>query len=301
MVPVWVPDFNPWQLSAGRYLAYGICSALILAPRAGALLRQVSRREWLALAWLSLLANVLYYVLLASAVQLGGVAMTTLVIGFMPVAVTLIGVRHGGEIHLRRLIPSLLLGLAGVACTAWPALQARQASALPHPLAGFACACGALVSWTTFAVGNNTWLRRLEHISARDWSLLLGLVTGAEALLLLIPALHQTAPHTAADWARFAGACIGLSIFASVIGNAFWNRMSRLLPLTMSGQMILFETLFALLYCFLWEQRWPRPSEAAALVLLVASVLLCVSTHRQSPARQQTPPKPVPPAEHGES
>jgi drug/metabolite transporter (DMT)-like permease len=74
MVPVWVPDFTPWQLSAGRYLAYGICSALLLAPRARTLLPQVRRREWLALAWLSLLSNVLYYVLLASAVQLGGVA-----------------------------------------------------------------------------------------------------------------------------------------------------------------------------------------------------------------------------------
>jgi len=280
MVPVWVPDFTPWQLSAGRYLAYGICSALLLAPRARTLLPQVRRHEWLALAWLSLLANVLYYVLLASAVQLGGVAMTTLVIGFMPVAVTVIGARRHRNVSLQRLIPSLLLGLAGVACTAWPALQAPQTATFAHPLIGLACALGALASWTTFAVSNSTWLKRLDHISARDWSLLLGLVTGAEALLLLIPALYEHTTHERSAWLGFAGACIGLSVFASVIGNAFWNRMSRLLPLTMTGQMILFETLFALLYCFLWERRWPHASEAAALVLLVASVLLCMSMHR---------------------
>jgi len=91
-------------------------------------------------------------------------------------------------------------------------------------------------------------------------------VTGAEALLLLIPALYEHTTHERSAWLGFAGACIGLSVFASVIGNAFWNRMSRLLPLTMTGQMILFETLFALLYCFLWERRWPHGKRAAVYV-----------------------------------
>ncbi|MFX5494128.1 DMT family transporter, partial [Acinetobacter baumannii] len=72
----------------------------------------------------------------------------------------------------------------------------------------------------------------------------------------------------------------GVAIFASLFGNACWNKASRLLPLTMIGQMILFETLFALLYGFLWEQRWPTLLEIAAMVLVTVSVLLCVSAHR---------------------
>jgi len=56
------------------------------------------------------------------------------------------------------------------------------------------------------------------------------------------------AGHGAREWAWFVGISASLALLALIIGNAFWNRASRLLPLTMVGQMILFETLFALLY-----------------------------------------------------
>lgn len=288
MAPVWVPDFSPLQLSAGRYLAYGLGAAAFLAPRWREVLPRVSRNEWWALIWLSLLGNILYYVLLASAVQMGGVAMTTLITGFMPVAVTVIGVLHYRNLPLRRLMPSLLLGLGGVLCSVWPALQTAQPDGLPHPLLGALCALGALAVWSAYAAANAIWIKRLHHVSARDWSLLLGLVTGAEALLLLVPALQQSLDHPPAAWFRFGAVCAGIALFASVIGNALWNRMSRLLPLTMTGQMILCEMLFALLYCFVWEQRWPLPGEAAALVLLIASVMLCVSSHRAATASSTT-------------
>ncbi len=67
---------------------------------------------------------------------------------------------------------------------------------------------------------------------------------------------------------------------ASILGNAFWNRASRLLPLTLTGQMIVFETLFALLYAFAWQQRWPSLLEALAIVMLMAGVMLCAHAHR---------------------
>ncbi|MGG2477747.1 EamA/RhaT family transporter, partial [Rhizobium sp. BR5] len=71
-----------------------------------------------------------------------------------------------------------------------------------------------------------------------------------------------------------------LGFTASILGNAFWNRMSRLLPLTMVGQMILFETLFALLYGFLWEGRGPILIEIVAISSVVLSVVLCMRAHR---------------------
>ena len=77
----------------------------------------------------------------------------------------------------------------------------------------------------------------------------------------------------------------GVAVFASIVGNALWNRMSRLLPLTLAGQMITFETLFALLYAFAWEHRGPSALEALAFVLVVASVVTCLAAHRK-PAAQ---------------
>ena len=33
MAPIWLPDFSPLQLSAGRYLAYGVFAMMFLLPR----------------------------------------------------------------------------------------------------------------------------------------------------------------------------------------------------------------------------------------------------------------------------
>jgi len=76
---------------------------------------------------------------------------------------------------------------------------------------------------------------------------------------------------------------------ASMVGNALWNRMSKLLPLTLVGQMILFETLFALIYGFLWEQRLPTDLEYVAFTLVVLSVVSCLAVHAQ-PRRNTSAP-----------
>lgn len=285
IAPQLVGDFSPMQLAAARYLAYGLFAIILVAPRWRALAPRISGTEWWALLRLSLLGNIVYYVLLASAVQRGGVAMTSLVIGFLPMAVTLIGSRGHGAVPLRRLLPTLVLGLAAIVCVSWQALGAPSALPMGTRVTGFVCALGALASWTAYAVVNSRWLARLHHVSAHDWSLLTGLVTGALALLLAVPAFAVPDDgHDSSQWLRFAGVSAGVAVFASILGNACWNRASRLLPLTMIGQMILFETLFALLYGFLWEARWPTVLEAVAMVLVGASVLSCISAHRRAPA-----------------
>lgn len=281
LAPELVPAFSPLQLTIGRYLAYGLFSALLIAPRWSDLPRLLSRRDWLALGWLALTGNTLYYILLSAAVQTGGIAMTSLVIGFLPVVVTVIGSRDAGAVPLAKLAPSLLLCTAGVVCIGWQALTMPASGSVAVQLTGLACAIGALLSWTGFAVGNSRALARLDHVSAHDWNLLLGLATGAQALLLIpVTMAFDGWDQSAGDWLGLAGVAIGLALSASLGGYALWNRMSRLLPLTLVGQMILFETLFALLYGFLWEQRLPTPMEAAACVFVVLGVIGCLSAHQ---------------------
>ncbi len=287
LAPELAHGFTPLQLAVGRFLAYGLFTLALAWPRRHRLAAQLGRREGLVLLRLALLGNTVYYVLLASAVQWGGIAMTSLVIGFLPVAVTAIGSREPGAVPLRRLVPSLLFGLVGVACAAWPALSGDA----PTSLAGLLCAIGALASWTAFAVGNARALARLPQVSVQDWNIATGVVTGAQALVLLPFALaFGVQAHAPGDWLRLAGVAIGIALAASIVGNALWNRMSRLLPLTLVGQMILFETLFALLYGFLWEQRGPSPAEWLAMGCVLASVLSCVQAHRPAaPAAAAVP------------
>ncbi|KXV17901.1 multidrug DMT transporter permease [Acetobacter malorum] len=288
LAPELVRDFNPLMQAAGRYLAYGAIAGVLILPRWRRLSCLLSGRDWRAVVLLSLAGNTLYYVLLSQAVQSGGIALTSLIIGFLPVTVTVIGSRDQGAVPLKTLALSLVLCVAGALCICWQGLFGPQASG--RTVQGMVCAVGALVSWTAYAVGNSRCLSRLRHVSVHDWNLLAGVVTGTQAVVLLpFALLAQTEAHSAGAWERFAGVSVGVAILASMCGNALWNRMSRLLPLTMTGQMILFETLFALLYGFVWEQRFPHPLELAAFGLVAGSVLSCVTAHRTHAPAQQAP------------
>lgn len=278
IAPELAPGFAPIQLSAGRYLVYGVIAALLIAPSWRALQARLTWADWRALVWLGLTGNIVYYVLLAAAVQSGGVAMASLVIGLVPLAVTLAGSRDRHAVPLARLVPSLVLSGAGLACIGWEALSGPGPS--EGSIVGLLCALGALVSWTLYVVGNSRALVRVTTISARDWSLLTGVVTGIEALALAIPAFVLMEGVQDADaWWRFIGVVSAVAILCSVLGNALWNRASRALPLALAGQMIVFETLFGLLYGFLWEGRWPTVFEGAAMVLLVGGVVSCAAAH----------------------
>lgn len=238
------------------------------------------------------MGNLIYYLLLGSAVQWAGSAATALIIGLLPVVVTVIGTRTAGAVQLRRLAaPCVLcvLCVMGVALVALDTVQddsGQQASErasghLTH-IAGLLCAAGALVSWSAYSIANARWLRRRPDLSGGDWSLLTSVVTGALALLLAPAALIGSAAHAPLAWAGFWGVSLMLGILASVIGNALWNRASRVLPLTLVGQMIVFETVFALLYGFAWEMRLPTPLELAAIACLLVGVLWCAALHAEA-------------------
>lgn len=283
LAPKLVPQFNGIAMASGRYLAYGLISAALLLPRWRAVRASIGPRDWLDLVWLAFLGNSFYYILLSTAVQAGGIAMTTLIIGFLPVVVTIAGTRDHGAVPLRKLAPALLLCAAGIVCIGGQAVFAPVSAAGTRWL-GLLCAIGALASWAAYAVGNSRCLARLHSVSSDDWNLLTGVVTGVQAVLLLPPALaFDHGAHTAVEWSCLAAVSVGIAIVASIGGNALWNRMSRLLPLTLAGQMILFETLFALTYGFIWERRLPTLLEIAAFACVVLGVTLCIAAHRMPP------------------
>ncbi len=282
LAPAVLSDFSPLQLAAARYLVYGLIAVLLLVPRWPALRATIGRLEWTGLAWLSLLGNIIYFVLLSICVQWSGGAAAALIVGMVPVLVALVGAREPGAVPLSRLAPALALCVAGVLLMGLEAMGSSHVQSTPSQrLIGLFCGVGALVSWTAYSVGNTRWLARVPQVSGHDWSLLTGVATGALALLLApVAFLGDSKVHTGGQWAGFWAMAAAVAVFASILGNACWNRASRALPLTLGGQMIVFETLFGLVYGFLWQQRWPVPTELLAAVCLVAGVVWSAAAHR---------------------
>lgn len=283
LAPKVAPDASPLLMSAGRYLAYGIIAALLLAPRWRKVTALLDAKAWRALAWLSLTGNVVYYLFLVVSVHFAGVAASALIVGMVPVVVAMWGLKDADAPPLRKVGPPILLAALAVGLIGWESLTHQAQTQDPaRVLIGLACGLAALLSWSAYAVGNSRWMGRLPQVSAHDWSLLTGVVTGGFALLLAGPALLGAGGATADQWARLAGVSVGVAVLASIVGNAFWNQASRLLPLSMLGQMIVFETLFAFLYGYLWEGRGPTVIEIAAMILMVVSVVWCLRAHRST-------------------
>lgn len=282
LAPAVLSDFSPLQLAAARYLVYGLIAVVLLVPRWPALRARIGKVEWTALIWLSLLGNLIYFVLLSLCVQWSGGAAAALIVGMVPVLVAVIGAREPGAVPLTRLAPALVLCVAGVALMGVEAMGSShvQGSA-GQRLIGLLCGVGALLSWTAYSVGNTRWLAKVPEVSGHDWSLLTGVATGGLALLLAPFAFAGGGHgHSGSEWVGFWAMAAAVAVFASILGNACWNRASRALPLTLGGQMIVFETLFGLLYGFLWQQRWPLPVEVLAAVCLVAGVVWSAAAHR---------------------
>jgi drug/metabolite transporter (DMT)-like permease len=283
LAPKVAPDASPLLMSAGRYLAYGLIAGLLLAPRWRRVTALLDAKAWRALAWLSLAGNIVYYLFLVVSVHFAGVAASALIVGMVPVVVAVWGLRDPDAPPLRKVGPPILLAALAVGLIGWESLSHQAQAREPvQVLIGLGCGLAALLCWSAYAVGNSRWMGRLPRISAHDWSLLTGVVTGGFALLLAVPALLGASGTTADQWARLAAVSVGVAVLASIVGNAFWNQASRLLPLSMLGQMIVFETLFAFLYGYLWEGRGPTVIEVVAMILMVVSVVWCLRAHRSS-------------------
>lgn len=294
IAPKLLPVFSPWELAIGRYLAYGVVAFVAALPLMRRIARKLTRADCAALLRQAFTGNLLYYVLLAFGVQLAGVGPTSLIIGILPISVTLMGRRDHGAVPLQRLALPLLVVGAGIACinidlfggagAAHGAAAGEIARPVWQKIAGVLCAVGALICWTLYAVDNARYLQRNPHFSGNEWSALYGLSTGLVSLVLAAIgwALFGdalTAADSGRDWRWFWMVNAAVALGASLIGNNLWNISSRRLPLTLSGQMIVFETLFALAYGFVFDHRWPRPLELAAIVLLMVGVAWSVRLH----------------------
>jgi drug/metabolite transporter (DMT)-like permease len=79
---------------------------------------------------------------------------------------------------------------------------------------------------------------------------------------------------------RYVGLMLTLGLCASWLGTLLWNRASKLLPTALTGQLIVFETLAAFAYAFIWRGALPGSTALIGIVLLIGGVILGVRVFR---------------------
>ena len=304
--PLLLPEYPATLQSFGRYLAFGLI-ALPLAWLDRHKLAQLSKPDWFEALKLALVGNIVYYLFLASSIQRAGGPLPTMIIGTLPVVIAITsklrvardGARAEAPLAWGKLLPSLLLIGAGIALVNRVELRHLQADPnadLARYALGGLLAAGAVVCWTWYPIRNAEWLRAHPDRSPRGWATAQGLMTLPLALigfaatwLWSVASGDSFAMPFGPRAFDFIGLMFAIGLFSSWLGTLCWNEASQRLPPTLSGQLIVFETLAALSYAFVLRKEWPQVETLIGVALLIAGVVWAVRTQPAEAAADAHP------------
>jgi drug/metabolite transporter (DMT)-like permease len=276
--------FSSVDLAAGRFLSYGLVAAVLMLI--GWRSKKLPKlNQALAAFALSLLGFTGYYLLLVLAINEAGTEMPTLIIGTIPIWVMFIGKQQG--LSFRSLLPGLLLTGAGLLLMGYVELnvqahgQAEIQNTTTHYWRGIAYALASMVCWTIFAIANSAWLKKHTEVSAADWANWLGVATGLGAWLLWLFAGSDVKTMTSdPKFTSFAIICIATGLGSAWLATIFWNIASQRLSASLCGQLIVSETVFALIYSSWWDGQLPALLAMVAGVMFVLGILASIKAHR---------------------
>ncbi len=277
VAPRAVAPFSVWDFTLARYAVFGLLCLLLLADRrfrpTG-----LTRRQWLLGLGLGALGNIGYFVAVAFAVRYAGAAIPPVVVGAMPVFLAVIANLRERTAPWRALaLPLLLIG-CGVTLVNIATLHAAPASAAPSILLGVMASMAALAVWLVYGVVNAAIMRGDDAPDGLQWTGLQG-IGAALAGLFLLPLVSFDLVHaaSAADWRRLAVWALVMGVAGSWLATWFWMIAARRLPLALSAQLTVAQTVFGLVFGFLFEGRSPSPGEAFGAALQLVGVCSAIA------------------------
>ena len=281
VLPELVPGWSAISVTIGRYLAYGVMSAavLLVLHRRQPGIQSVLRSHWRPALLYAITGNVGYYLLLVLAIQAAGAPVVTTIVGSVPVVVAVAANVREPVYTWRQLAGPLTMVGIGLAIVSGPQiLHPADTSALSVTF-GVVASLGAVAVWTSYGIGNASFLRRHREVTGSTWSGVIGLFTGVLSIAL-IPLALLLGPFGGADDPTRQD-LVSLILVAAVLGIAvswwgtwLWNEASSRLSTTLAGLLIVTETISGYTYSYMLQGRLPPPTELVGFALVIAGVVL---------------------------
>jgi len=300
-IPKLLDGFSSIEVTLGRYAFYGMFSLGLLALR-WKQLRLVTPRIWGIALLYALAGNVGYYLLLVLGIRLAGSTIATMIIATLPVTLTLYGNYVNREFPFRRLLLPVTLILLGILTLqmAETGLSVSHSGGTAYWL-GVLCAVTALALWTWFGVSNARFLKRHQHVD----SFLLITLIGVQTLVVTLLAVLVDWTLTRAFIPQlidkpgllpFLFYSFVLGVVVSWLAGWLWNIASSRLPVTLVGNLIVLETIFGLLYVYLYEHHLPQPLEVLSMMVFLTGLFLAINQHgKKARQERQDGKRPFPP------
>jgi drug/metabolite transporter (DMT)-like permease len=286
IAPRAVDPASTWDLTVARYGIFGLVSVLLmLHPRFRP--RGLTCGRWMTGLFLGGAGYVGYFVAAAYAVRLAGAAIPPLVIGTMPVLLALIANWRDRSAPWGPLALPLALIAAGVAIVNISVIQSVGPEGREAVLLGVLAASAALAIWIVYGLVNAAVMRAADAPDGLHWTGVQGIGAAIGSMALVPLTSFSTQPLAGPDMANFLGWAAVMGIAGSWIATFCWGIASGRLPLALAAQLIVAETVFGLVYGFLYEARWPETAEwvGATLQLIGVAVAVALFGRRGLPAQ----------------
>lgn len=287
--PLILPEYNPVVIASGRFLVYGL-ACLAFLPVQWHVLKTFTLSDWLLALRLAFFGSLIYYCSLVMGVQLAGAPLVGMFMCWIPVLVAIVANHRsrekGAGVAWKSLIFPLSLIVSGMFVANWTEFHfvTMQGGSSGRFWLGVACAVFSMLLWTWYPIRNAEWLLKNKGKSPKVWATAQGLSVLPVTLVGFL-AVSWTAEPAATgllgpEPVKFILVMLVAGVVCSWGGAALWNAMSQRLPPALGGQMIVFETIFSVIYALIWRGDWPTPSMVIGLAMLLSGVLAALRVFR---------------------
>lgn len=286
IVPLFMEGFTPIEIALGCYLTYGLLSFIIFLKVYILGGCRYPLAIWIKGIGFALVCTIGYYIFVILSIRYSTPAICTLILGISPITIAFYGNWKKKECRYRTLILPSLLILFGLVVINVPNIM--QSTSPSTYFLGLFCGVWALIAWSWYVVANAAFLKNNPDVDSGDWSTLVGVGTLFWVFLLGIITVIFFEDHL--DFNRyftpdqqtinFFIGCTVLGLVCSWLGAFLWNKASLYLPVSLAGQLTIFETLFGISFVYMLEQRVPPKMEFLGISFILMAIVygLRVST-----------------------
>ncbi|OLO35925.1 hypothetical protein BTR23_16415 [Alkalihalophilus pseudofirmus] len=278
LIPNILSTFSALEITLGRYFMYGLSSLLIFMMYKKNPLH-IPSRVWSRALLYAFTGNIGFFFFLVLGIKYAGATVTTLIIGTLPIVISFVGNLLNKEFPFKiLLIPacSILMGIFLLYSSGQGEVSSITVSK-SSLLFGFLCCFVALALWTWYGISNANFLKKESEVSPGLFSTIVGVQTLTLVIIfLLISRLtNQQILSTLLVQDYFMHYLIGiivLGIISSWVATWAWNQASIRLTVSMAGMMIVFETMFGLLYSYVYHATFPSILEWVSIFFILLGV-----------------------------
>jgi drug/metabolite transporter (DMT)-like permease len=284
IAPRAIDPFTTPDLILTRYVVFGLTSLVLMIDPRFRPGRMRPQRLVIGIA-LGAVGYVAYLVSASYAVHFAGAVLPPLIIGLMPVILAVIGNWRERAVPWRTLALPLAVILIGLSVVNVHALAHAEPVARQNTLLGIFCALAALLVWVVYGMVNAEVMRAPDAPDGVRWTGLQGIGAAVGSFVLLPFVSFPISEATGPELWRFAFWAGVMGFIGAWVATWCWMVASRRLPLALSAQLIIAETVFGLGFGLAFEQRWPSTAEFIGTGLQFAGVMMAIAIFSRRRAR----------------